>query len=428
MNERPEARPCNLHVTHSWGGGIERWVMDFCSHDQVSDNLVLENIGTPDCYGIGARLVDGSSGRELGSWIFRHPISETRVTHPEYRELVQRVCAEKRISHIYLSCLIGHSLDLFDLGIPVTKIHHDYYPCCPNIYKYWDEPCPWCNQDRVGECLTRNPVSFANRKSSAGYWKELREAYVAALLRPHVLHVFPTPSVFDHLVDLDPRLASVSHALIPHGIDLAKQDSFGGAEYGRHLRVAVLGTQHIVKGLKILEEAFKLSRLVVDFTFLGAGPEGRTFASSFGVRYLERYEHCSLGELLSEGRFDLALFASAFAETFCYTLSEVWAHAIPPCARKVGSFVDRIHHGEDGFLIDSRADDIVDFVLFANSNRHVLQEVAGRIRELPVRTVAEMVEDYYRVRSRPVEAMDARPSAGADRIARAEQRPGSSTT
>ena len=71
---------------------------------------------------------------------------------------------------------------------------------------------------------------------------------------------------------------------------------------------------------------------------------------------------------------------------------------------------------EDGFLIDPNAEDIVDFLLFANSNRHVLREASQRIKKLPVRTVDEMVGDYYQVRDEPVGIADALQDAESERV------------
>ncbi|MEN8162535.1 MAG: hypothetical protein ABFS37_00260 [Acidobacteriota bacterium] len=398
--ERPQKGGAkNLHISHSWGGGIHRWVHDFCSFDRERDNLVLESLGTRECYGIGYRLVEGASRRELQRWVLKYPISETRIQHQEYRTILETIRAHYDVDHIVLSCLVGHSLDVFDLGLPMTKIHHDYYPYCPNIYTYFGRPCAGCDLDEFTDCLKNNPVDFANNKCSTGYWLNLREAYVEALSRPEVDHVCPSDNVVANLEKLDPRLGRLPLTVIPHGINLTKKNSFGGAEEGRKLRVAILGTQHIVKGMKLLEEVFDRTRLVADFTFLGGGPEGTSFMSRYGVRYIERYEHSELSTLIQEGAFDLALFTSTFPETFCYTLSEVWAHSIPPCARSVGSFLDRIHDGEDGFLIGPDGEDIVDFLLKIDCNRHLLRDMSRRLKGTPVRSVAAMLEDYSVLRA-----------------------------
>lgn len=402
--------PVNLHISHSWGGGIHRWVHDFCTFDTNAENLVLESVGTRECFGIGHQLLEGDTRRELQRWVLRDPISETRVNHREYRERIETICREFHVTHIMLSCMVGHALDFFDFDLPITKIHHDFYPYCPNIYTYFDRPCAGCTHDEFEVCLRENPVDFANGKSSVQYWLDYREAYLEAIGRPHVMHVCPSESVRTNLATMNARFEDLTLHVIPHGINMEQENSFGGAEDGRNLRVAVLGTQHIVKGLKVLEAAFDRARLIADFTFLGGGPEGTPFMDRFGVRYIERYDHADLSGLLRDGAFDLALFTSTFPETFCYTLSEVRAHAIPPCARQVGSFVDRITDGENGFLIGPGSEDIVDFLIRAHRDRSLLRALSERLSQEPLRTVETMIQDYERLRHAATSGAKSRPT------------------
>ena len=252
--------------------------------------------------------------------------------------------------------------------------------------------------ESLNACLENNPVDFANRKSSVGYWLDLREAYIEALCRSHVQHVCPSANIAGHLRSRDPRFAGLDYTVIPHGINMRKQNSFGGAEDGRNLRAVVLGTQHIVKGLDTLRAAFDRARLIVDFTFLGGGPGGMELGSRFGVNYVERYDHGALSGLLSEGRFDFGLFLSVFPETFCYTLSEVWAHCVPACTSRVGSFEDRIEEGENGLFFGLDSHDLVDFLLDVNWDREKLRRISRALQDVHVRTVTEMVDDYYRLR------------------------------
>ncbi|NJR32050.1 MAG: hypothetical protein HC778_03250 [Chamaesiphon sp. CSU_1_12] len=35
----------NLHVMHSWGGGLERWVKEYAQSDRRDTNFVLKSIG-----------------------------------------------------------------------------------------------------------------------------------------------------------------------------------------------------------------------------------------------------------------------------------------------------------------------------------------------------------------------------------------------
>jgi hypothetical protein len=49
-------------------------------------------------------------------------------------------------------------------------------------------------------------------------------------------------------------------------------------------------------------------------------------------------------------------------------------------------------------MMGPTADDLVAFLLRADAQRDRLREVSRRLRALPVRSVGEMVDDYYRLR------------------------------
>lgn len=392
------AAPVNLHLSHSWGGGLHRWVSDFVDNDSLSDNLVLESVGSVDCWGVGFRLLRGSDRELLRQGTFSEPISETAWRHPEHRTVLTEICERYGVDHIYLSSLIGHSLEVFELGLPMTRVLHDFHPFCPNVYIYFGEICSSCPTSRLSRCLVENPVSFANDKCSAAYWLEIREALLGYLARPEVRLVAPSAAAVGHWRALDERFVQLDLRVIPHGIRFPKRNYFGGARKGRKLRVGLLNHLHLVKGLESVRELFETARLIVDFVFLGAGGEGRIFESRWASEYVESYDHHDLPGLIERHRLDLFLLPSIFPETFCYTLSEAFVHGIPPCARRIGSIPERVRDGQDGFLFDDN-EELLELLLRLDRERAQLARVAATIRERPVRTAREMVADYYLLRS-----------------------------
>src|SRR5690606_21204224 len=44
-------RPVQLHIAHSWGGGLGRWVEDYIEADNAHHNLVLRSIGVRGEFG-----------------------------------------------------------------------------------------------------------------------------------------------------------------------------------------------------------------------------------------------------------------------------------------------------------------------------------------------------------------------------------------
>ncbi len=389
-------RPTNLHLSHLWGGGTEAWVEDFVKADAFSENLVLQSLGTYECYGIRLRLVHPARDEVLGSWALRHPISEVRPIHPEYAEILERICGEHRIDHIYVSSLIGHALDVFRLGIPCTKVYHDYFPYCPAFFITRDGVCTSCTEEDLLKCRTWD--TSHRPKGSPGYYLELRDAYFAAVSAADVRHVSPSRDLPRNLRTLDPRFEAVAFDVIEHGIAQQKQDRFGGAEDGRRLRVGLLGLLGWNKGREVLRRQFETLRAIADVHIIGAREAGVEYDGRWGSRLVHHYAREELSEVLEQHRLDLVIFLHLVPETFSYTLSEAWCFCLPPAARRLGAHAERIEHGADGFLFDLEEDALVDFLLWADRERGELQRVAGQLRDKPVRTVEEAVCDYYRLR------------------------------
>ena len=390
-------RPTNLHLSHLWGGGTELWVEDFATADQLSENLVFQSLGTYECYGISLRLIHARSGEVLGSWVLQHPISEVRAIHAEYAAILQAVCEEYRIDHIYVSSLIGHSLDVFRLGIPCTKIYHDYFPYCPAFFITRDGLCTSCMADDLRRCSTWD--TSHRPKASPAYFLDLRDAYFAAISAGVVCHVSPSLSLPKNLRTLDSRFEAVSFAIIEHGITHQRQDSFGGAEDGRRLQVGILGLLGWNKGREVLRRQFDTLRTIADIHIIGAEDAGVEYSGRWGSHFVHHYSKDELPKVLERHPLDLVVFLSVVPETFSYTLSEAWCFCLPPAARRLGALAERITHGSDGFLFDLEEDNVVDFLLWADRHREELRRVARQLREKPVRTTEEAVHDYYRLRT-----------------------------
>ncbi|MCP3918607.1 MAG: glycosyltransferase family 4 protein [bacterium] len=390
-------RPTNLHLGHSWGGGLGRWVEDFAAADHYSENLVLESIGTYECYGIELRLSHPRSGRVLGSWVLEHPIAEIRAYHPECAAILTEVCETYGIGHIYVSSLVGLSLDVFRLGMPMTRIYHDYSPYCPAFFITRGEVCTSCSLDDLRLC--KDWQTSHRPKNSPRYYLELRDELFEAVAAAHVAHVIPSLSVRQNLCRLDSRFADLELIVIEHGINHRPRDCFGGAEPGRRLRVGLLGILGWNKGLDSLTRNLDTWRVVADLHLIGSHDPGIALAERWGTQFVHNYSNDDLPAVLEEHRLDLALFISQVPETFSFTLSEAWCHCVPPAARSIGAHADRIEHGTDGFLFGLEDSAALDFLLWADRERDALRQLAARLREKPVRTVEDAVRDYYRLRS-----------------------------
>lgn len=383
----------HLHVSHAFGGGIDRWVRDFALADPHNTHLYLQSTGMPESYGLGLRLVELPAERELGRWELAQPITEVRDRHPEYLGIVQRLCDAHGVDQIIVSSLAGHALELFRLGVPVTQVHHDFFPHCPAWFVYRRGICRTCTHEDLATCHSSNP--HHKPWGSADYHMALRDAYFEAVHAAGALHVSPSAGLPQKLRQLDHRWDAIDFAVIEHGLGYHKRNLFGGAEEGRRLRVGVLGQLSWHKGRHQLIQLFERTRGFLDFYFLGA--DDHTLGERFGMTYVERYTRQELPDLLERFRLDLMLFLPIVPESFSYTLSESWCFCIPPMIRPVGAFGERVAEGHDGFFVSPHDDSVVDLLLEVDQKRDLLRAMAGRLSRKPVWSRESAAGDYYRL-------------------------------
>lgn len=399
-------KPRNLHISHSWGGGLGNWISDFCRADVYSENLVLESATSGGVIGMGYRLLRGPGRQELASWTLQRPIGTTTVEHGEYRAMLESIIERFEIAHVYHSSFLGHSLDALALEVPTTKVYHDFYPWCPAIHCYFNDPCSSCDETRLRTCAVENEMMLFNRSPDG--WVEVRERFLELLARPHVRHVCPSASTARLLRRLEPSFGRIPFIVIEHGTGQEKTYAFGGAAEGRRLRAGVVGRLHVQKGVRVLERIFDLARSIADLHFIGCGNVPASFHERWATSIVPEYAPEELGGVFARHQLDLVLFLSVVPETFSYALSEVMAHCIPPVARRLGSFEDRIRDGENGFLLGPTDEDVIRFLLRADHDRSLLRQVADQLRGGATRTVGDMVNDYYGLRADYADLVGAR--------------------
>ena len=136
-------RPVTLHVTHSWGGGVARWIETWIEADADHVNLQLRAEGPQTGQGCGQRYSLYLSNRldaPLASWWLQPPIGSTGETNADYREMLGEILERHGVGRVMVSSLVGHSLDALATGRPTLQVLHDYYPAWPLLGEH---PGPW---------------------------------------------------------------------------------------------------------------------------------------------------------------------------------------------------------------------------------------------------------------------------------------------
>lgn len=393
-----DTRPVRLHLSHSWRGGLEKWVRQFCQADGESGNLVLKSVGSWGAFGSRLVLYGGSGGKPLASWDLSLPIHATAISHAEYRRILDEVIRRWGVDQIVVSSLIGHSLDVFETGLPSVMVVHDYYPVCPAVSAYFGGRCGECDAGRMGRCLRENPEQRFFRGESAEYWLALRHRLSDLLRRQRVLLAAPTRAAAEQYLAILPEGEKVDYHVIEHGLPPEELPHIGvPAEPRRRLQLVVAGTFAPHKGLDLLLEAWPRMREWVDLHFLGCGKEAVPRLEGIAASVVPFYRPEEFSDHVRRIAPDAGLLLSVFSETFCYTLSELWCMGIPPIATRVGSLAERIEEGETGLLFEPDADALVERVRTLHAERSPLRYIAGRLTAYHPREMLSMIEEYNRL-------------------------------
>ncbi|MEQ9465315.1 MAG: glycosyltransferase [Haliea sp.] len=424
----PQVLPARLHISHSWGGGLGRWVEDFVAADGGHRSFVLRPIGDLTAFGQTLALY---SARNLTvpirTWTLAQPILSTAIAHYEYRQLVAGILAEFAIGSVILSSLIGHALDILRLDLPVIVVCHDFYPFCPPILATWETPCSQCDNVRLTDCLQNNPGHRFFHYEQAPHWLALRAAFTSTVTERSIALVAPSASVAARMHSLIPALREDAIQVIAHGLSQAFLGGLAAVACPpapqHKLRIVVLGSLEMHKGAQLLQAVIEPLAEFATVVLVGSGEGGNAFAGLPHVQVSDGYSREELGALLAAAQPDIGLLLSVVPETFSYTLSELHAAGIPVAATALGAFADRIRHGDNGWLYPPAADALLVLLRSLAANPEEVARVRAVVTATTPRTATAMVADYDRLFPpadgpllRPVETDSARSGAGSRNI------------
>lgn len=387
-----------LHVMHSWGGGIESWVNEYCGSDREHINFVLKSIGTWGAFGMELRLYDSArDATPIQQWSLAPAVKHTGGSHSGYRAAISEIIHRYGIDAILVSSLVGHSLDVFRTGLPTLMVCHDYYPFCPAFnVTFGDKLCASCGPTELRDCTLENVHNRFFRNVPPTEWTKLRVEFEQTLSANRVQMVAPSPSVRENYSRFMPGLASRFH-VIPHGT--TPFDSPGihlDFRPDRRLRIVIIGAMAPHKGLALLEKTAAGIVSFADLFLVGCG-EGGTVFTGRGITIIPAYDRSELPGLLQSIGPDVGLLLSVVPETFSFALQELFELGIPTVATRVGSFADRIQDGINGFLVDAVPDAVLKQLRDLAEDRTPLKRISQHLILNPPRRPQEMLADYEAV-------------------------------
>jgi GT2 family glycosyltransferase len=387
-----------LHVLHDWGGGAERFVRDLATADSGRHHLVLSARGNfpRRSYGEALELRNADfSLPPLRQIDLANPIRSSSTGDATYAAFVRAIVRDFAVDALFISSLIGHSLDVLRLELPVVLVTHDFYPLWPLLHRdFGDTRLPF-DAKQLQADLRGAGADFEFFERDPAFWHSLRERYVTAALQAQARIAAPSHAALNNLLRLEPRFSALSTRVIAHGIAAWPNPANVLAPPPRgKLRLVVPGRVRRGKGAELLRAALPQLREHAEIFLLGAGADGMQFFGESGVHVILNYAHDELPAALAQISPDAALLLPTVAETFSYMLSELASLAVPTIATRVGALAERIADGIDGWLVEPTVDALLARVGELDRQRAQLTAVRATLAKRAPRTLAAMAADY----------------------------------
>lgn len=393
----PSDRPVTLHIAHSWGGGVWRWIEDFAAGDPSHVHLVMIAVsdGPGRTCGRYLRVCAAGPGRGVIREFALSPTVEAVADDNDvYAEHLAAVIERFGVARIVVSSLIGHALDCLRTGVPTLAMLHDFFPLWPLLDR---DPRPFLdradgNPDKArATALADHPDSMKFEPTRPAFWHRIADAWLEAVSSGGVALCAPTDHVIERFRALaaDPGLeiSRVRHGFRPFESPIECEPPAKDAP----LHLLIPGRLSSGKGLRLLREALPRLAGKLRLTALGCGREGLALMGQPGIDLVPEYRREELPGLVAALRPHAALLLSTVPETWSYTLSEVRALGLAPVATRVGSFAERIAHDHDGVLFEPDPDSLVDCLLALAENPERLARLA--VAAAPERSLEAMAAE-----------------------------------
>lgn len=341
---------------------------------QTNQDLMAALSGRVECFvlhsngsALSISFFDGEVLVELEKQVLRAPIEAFPHRSSAYDEVVAEWLVRYAIELVHIRHIAWHGLGIADVAkalcIPVVFSFHDFYSVCPTV-KLLDENNVHCAgrcTATLGECRVelwdsenlpplKNAAVFdwrANMRSAL----EKCDAFITTSLHAQKL-----------LVDSFPSLAERSFSVVPHGRDFER---FGTAsvpiDQHEPLRLLLLGGISVAKGGRFLEALAKLAP-AENLEIHVLGTVSGDIVLPQHVQVHGPYLRDDVVKKSVAIRPHLGAVLSIWPETYCHTLTELWAAGVPVVGFDVGAVGERIRESGAGWLVEMSSPSLVDFL------------------------------------------------------------------
>lgn len=291
---------------------------------------------------------------ELETCALRRPINPITHRSAEYDETAANWMLAHAVELIHVRHISWHSLGLPDVAksirIPIIFSFHDFYAVCPTV-KLLDENGVYCGgscTSTEGECqIDLWPEVHAPPLKHR--WVHVWRRNFARALSACDAFVTTSESARRVLTDNFPQLADARLEVIPHGRDFSRFGALGAAPTpGEPVRILVPGNITRAKGGELIRAVKTLDTAgAIEFHILGADESGLARQGIIAHGVYTRGDFLAHAEKIQP---HFGVVFSLWPETYCHTLTELWAAGLPVLALDIGAVGERIAAHGGGWL------------------------------------------------------------------------------
>lgn len=390
-----DKKPVILHITMDWGGGVHKWINDYCANEQDSNHIILVSCGEFFRQAFGEKLslrFMHCEGPQIKNYDLNIPIHSVCETHQQYKRILSEIIVQYQVSQIIVSSLIGHSLECLQTQLPTIRVFHDYFPSWPSLVANLDA-------EKIAESDLQDALHQTEYQPFGSIEKQdylqLRNTLHKLYNLPEISLVAPDKSVAENLIKIDAKGFKKPIEIIPHAI--AHSDPLIYTQKSKKFRILIPGKIDIAKGKLLLQQIIPKLNRGYEFVLLGSGREGLEFVNKKNVTVIQQYENKDLHDLFQKYQPDIALILSQTSETFNYLLSELQQAGICTLSTMSGALKNRIINNETGILLDNNPESFIDKIRELKKDPQQIQQVRSSLRNIHSNTFDEILCKYKKL-------------------------------
>ncbi|APV41534.1 hypothetical protein PFAS1_20020 [Pseudomonas frederiksbergensis] len=378
---RDNARPRILYVISTQTGGTPQTNLD----------LMRSMVGRYECFLLRCDSKVITLSQLIGNVLFvqethtlTKPIEPTTHVSEEYDRVALDILYRYSIDMVHIRHIAWHGMGLAEaaksINLPVIYSSHDFYAVCPSL-NLLDESLKYCGGSCTkgsGTCQIGlwEPHQLPPLKDAFIHrWREMFSKFFSYC----DVIISTAPSAREIFLNSFPETTE-KFVVIPHGRDFEGFEQPSDLVQPGKIKVLVPGNISRSKGAHLIKEISELDEEgLLEFNFLGnvAG-----ILSKVGVHH-GQYERAEFKDKVKQIAPTVGMVLSIWPETYCHTLTEMWACGIPVFGIDVGAVGDRIRESNAGWLIspNSTAREIYDEIIKEVTNRSGFTQRAIALRK-----------------------------------------------